>query len=71
MPDLPENGEWLPEALGKAFCENSDCPVCKEQKLVSWSYRTSGVSQRVIPAAEDCAPFHGTLDKEPDGESES
>ena len=44
MPDLPENAEWLTEALGKAFCENADCPVCKEQKLVSWSYRTSGVT---------------------------
>ena len=38
---------------------------------MSWSYRTGEVTQRVIPAAEDCAPFHGTLDKEPDGESES
>ena len=71
MPDLPENAEWQPAALGKAFCENADCPVCKEQKLVSWSYRTSGVTQRLILAAEDGAPFHGPLDKEPDGEVES
>ena len=71
MPDLPENAEWLAEALGKAFCENADCPVCKEQKLVSWSYRTSVVTHhRLIPNAEDGAPFH-PLDKEPDGESES
>ena len=72
MPDLPENAEWLAEALGKAFCENADCLVCKEQKLVSWSYRTSVVtSSRTIPAAKVGAPFHGPLDKEPDGESES
>ena len=61
MPDLPENAEWLTEALGKAFCENADCPVCEEHKLVSWSYRTGGVTYRVIPAAKDGADFqHGT-----------
>jgi hypothetical protein len=61
MPDLPENAEWLAEALGKAFCENAGCPVCKEQKLVDWSHRTGGVTYRatLIPAAEDGAPFHG------------
>ena len=72
MPDLPENSEWLTEALGKAFCENANCPVRKEQKLVSWSYRTSGATHhRLILKAEDGAPFHGPLDKEPDGEVES
>ena len=72
MPDLPENAEWLAEAMGKASCDNADCPVHKEPKLVSWSYRTSVVtSKRTIPAAKVDAPFHGPLDKEPDGESES
>ena len=73
MSDLPENAEWLAEALGKAFCENADCPVCKEQKLVSWSYRTSVVtSQQVILEACEGEVFqHGPRDKEPDGESES
>ena len=64
MPDLPENAEWLTEALGKAFCENADCPVCEEHKLVSWSYRTGEVTQRVIPAAKDGADFqHGDNDE--------
>ena len=43
-PTYPENGEWLAAALGKVFCENADCPVHEEQKLVSWSYRTSVVT---------------------------
>ena len=65
MPDLPENGEWLAAALGKAFCVNAACPVCEEQKLVSWSYRTSWVtSQRTILEAEDGADFqHGDNDE--------
>lgn len=45
-------------------CENADCPVCEEHKLVSWSYRTGEVTQRVIPAAKDGADFqHGDNDE--------
>ena len=57
---------------GLVGCDNAGCPVHEEQKLVSWSYRTSVVtSSRTIPAAKVGAPSHVPLDKEPDGESES
>ena len=73
MPDLPENVEWLPGILGRVSCDNADCPVHKEQKLVSWSYRTSVVtSQQVILAAcEDQVFQHGTPDEEPDDDDEA
>ena len=59
---------------GLVGCDNADCPVHEEQKLVSWSYRTGEVAFRskLNPKAEVADPFdQGTLDKEPDGESES
>ena len=72
MPDPPESGEWLAAALGQAFCENADCPVSKEPKSVSWSYRTSVATHwEIVNPAKEGEPFHGTLDKEPDGGSES
>ena len=75
MPDPPENGKWLAEAMGKVSCDTPGCPVCDGKgKLVSWEYRTSEVAYQGtdIPAAEEGEPFrHSLPDKEPDGESES
>ena len=59
---------------GLVGCDNADCSVHEEQKLVSWSYRTGEVAFRVTPvpkAREDDVFQNSPPDKEPDGESES
>ena len=47
MPDPPENGKWLAEAMGKVSCDTPGCPVCDGKgKLVSWEYRTDDSTHR-------------------------
>ena len=36
MSDPPKSDNWT-GIHGHAFCDNADCPVHKEQKLVDWS----------------------------------
>ena len=58
---------------GQAFCDNADCSVHEEQKLISWSYENL-VDQwaQEIPAACEGEVFRNSPpDKEPDGEGES
>ena len=62
MSDPPKSADRT-GITGHAFCDNADCPVCEEEKIVGWSYRTGGVTYRVTPisaAREDEVFQHGT-----------
>ena len=73
MSDPPKSDNWT-GIHGHAFCDNADCPVHKEQKLVDWSYRTGGVTYRVTPIPAACegeVSQNSPPDEEPDDDDEA
>ena len=58
----PPKSDDMSGIHGLVGCDNADCPVHDgEQKLVSWSYRTSEVAHReIVNPAKEGEPFrHG------------